>query len=66
MKIIKEGINPAKTYRFKCAICGCIYEETEDKCVHLWRNSEGQCAVQRQCPMTFCNYDNYSIEIVDN
>lgn len=66
MKIIKEGINHAKTYRFKCSNCGCIYEETEDKCVPLCHYSEGQYAVQCKCPMTFCNYDNYSTEIVDN
>ena len=65
MKIIKEGINPAKTYRFKCTNCGCIYEETEDKCILLGHCSEGL-VVQCQCPMTFCNYDNYSTEIVDN
>lgn len=66
MKIIKEGINPARTYRFKCTNCGCIYEETEDKCLLLSHYSDERYTVQCQCPMPFCNHDNYSTGIDDN
>jgi hypothetical protein len=66
MKIIKEGVDPSKTYRFVCVNCGCVYEELDSKCGHMW--SEGKCMYIRvcNCPMPFCHNSNFSTEIVND
>ena len=66
MKIIKEGVDPTKTYRFVCVICVCVYEEIDIKFGHMW--SEGKCMYIRvcNCPMPFCHNSNFSTEIVND
>lgn len=66
IRIIKNGEDYRRVFRFTCASCGCVYDATEDEgdtCEIYIDNGIPAKLMTLECPMAFCKTINTSSDV---
>lgn len=58
IRIVKNGEDRRRVFRFTCRSCGCIYDATEDEGDMRWVYE-----MTLECPMAFCRTVNTSSNV---
>lgn len=59
IRIVTNGKDRRRIFRFVCEQCGCVYDATEDEC-HRFVNYADGIGFELKCPMPFCDCINRS------
>lgn len=63
IRILEEGKEQRRVFKFVCRQCGCVYIATEDEAAALADEKE---TLYTRCPMAYCNTMNKSAIILNN
>lgn len=61
MKILKHGKKFDGSMKFKCSLCGCVYEVDRKNLKQTWNPRDSETITSSQCPEKFCGHTNIKI-----
>lgn len=64
IRVVTNGKDPRRVFRFVCKDCGCVYEATEDECDLIF-NYPDVVGMELMCPMAFCICRNTSLNVIN-